>query len=145
MSLNGKVLALFESHEGMGIRIVKDNIYLDEYGVVNDKFYNKDIERSVLISSVYSYTIAKEHGIVLNYGELGENIVLDFNPYILAVGTLLQIGEAIVKISQNCTICKSLTKIDSQLPKLLQNDRGIFVKVIKSGVVHKGSKVSIGG
>ncbi len=145
MSFDGKVLALFESHKGKSNRIAKDDIYLDEYGVLNDKFYAKDKERSVLVSSSYSYDIAEKHGIVLDYGDLGENIVLDSNPYSLAVGTSIKIGEAIVEISQSCTICKSLTKVDSRLPKLLQNDRGIFVKVVKSGTVCIGSKVSIGG
>ena len=145
MTLNGKVLALFESHKGKSGRVVKDEIYLDGNGVVNDKFYAKDLERSVLISSLYSYTIAKKHEIVLDYGELGENIVLDLNPYSLKVGTFIKIGEVIVEVVQNCTICKSLEMIDSRLPKLLQNDRGIFVKVIQPGVVYMGSKVSIGG
>ena len=131
----GEVLELFISKESV------DRMLLDENGVVNDKFYAKDIDRSVLISSIDSYRLAKSRDIELKYGELGENILIDYNPYRLKSGTKIQIGEAILEISQNCTLCKSLTKIDSKLPKLLKDDRGIFAKVIKAGEIKKRDKI----
>lgn len=145
MHLQGKILALFESHKGESKRVEKSVLILDENGVQNDKFYAKDRERSVLISSTESYALAEESGIALAHGELGENIILDFNPYTLPIGTYLEIDEVVLQISQNCTLCKSLTKVDSRLPKLLKKDRGIFAKVIKSGVVSVGTEVNIGG
>ena len=131
----GEVLELFVSKKSV------DRMLLDEKGVVNDKFYAKDIHRSVLISSIDSYILAKERDIELEYGKLGENILIDYNPYRLKSGTKIKIGEAILEISQNCTLCKSLTKIDSKLPKLLKDDRGIFAKVIKAGEIKKRDKI----
>jgi len=131
----GEVLELFISKKSV------DRMLLDEKGVVNDKFYAKDIHRSVLISSIDSYILAKERDIELEYGKLGENILIDYNPYRLKSGTKIKIGEAILEISQNCTLCKSLTKIDSKLPKLLKDDRGIFAKVIKAGEIKKRDKI----
>ena len=131
----GEVLELFISKESVDIML------LDENGVVNDKFYAKDIHRSVLISSIDSYILAKDRDIELEYGKLGENILIDYNPYRLKSGTKIKIGEAILEISQNCTLCKSLTKIDSKLPKLLKDDRGIFAKVIKAGEIKKRDKI----
>ncbi len=131
----GDVLELFVSKHSV------DKMLLDTKGVVNDKFYAKDIDRSVLISSIDSYKLAQNRDIELKYGELGENILIDYNPYRLKSGTKIQIGEAILEISQNCTLCKSLTKIDSKLPKLLKDDRGIFAKVIKAGEIKKRDKI----
>lgn len=131
----GEVLELFISKKSV------DRMFLDKKGVINDKFYAKDINRSVLISSIDSYKLAQDRDIELDYGQLGENILIDYNPYRLKSGARIQIGEAILEISQNCTLCKSLTKIDNKLPKLLKDDRGIFAKVIKAGEIKERDKI----
>jgi MOSC domain-containing protein YiiM len=113
--------------------------------VISDKFYEKDPNRSVLIASVDSYKIAKEKGVDASFGALGENILIDFNPYKLAIGTNIEIGETTLEISQHCTICKSLAKVDNSLPKLLKNDRGIFAKVIKGGLINLDDEIKIKG
>ena len=135
--LVGNILELFISKEST------HKILLDKHGIVGDKFYGKDIDRSVLISTIESYKIAQNSNIDLEYGLLGENILMDYNPYHLTTGKQIQIGEVILEISQICTLCKSLTKIDNKLPKLLKNDRGIFTKVIKSGEIKYRDKVYI--
>jgi MOSC domain-containing protein YiiM len=137
----GKVLKLFISQTDYPERILKEKLYLDQGGVINDKFYEKDIDRSVLISSLKSYNIAKEHNISIKYGALGENILIDYNLKTLPIGSKLQIGEALLEISQNCTLCKSLTKVDKKLPKLLKEDRGVFTRVIKSGFISQNDKI----
>lgn len=139
----GKVLKLFISQNGDSNRILKEKCYLDTLGVIDDKFYNKEINRSVLISSLDSYALAKEHKITMEHGALGENILLDYNPYHLTVETQIKIGEVILEVTQGCTLCKSLTKVNNKLPKILKDDRGIFTKVIKSGYISVGDTVTI--
>ncbi|RUM67576.1 MAG: MOSC domain-containing protein [Sulfurospirillum sp.] len=133
----GSAVGLFVSKKPV------DEMMLDHQGVVNDKFYNKARERSVLLSAEQSYALAKEKGISLGAGELGENILLDYNPYHLTPGAQIRIGEVTLEITQNCTLCKSLSKIDSKLPKLLKDDRGIFARVVKEGIIKKGDQVYI--
>lgn len=135
----GKIIELFYSTSDG--RFNPNNLSLDEKGVAEDKFYNKDIQRSVLIASLESYQLALEHGIEAPYSSLGENILIDYNPYDLKPGKQISIGDVILEISQNCTICNSLAKVDSALPKILKNDRGIFAKVVKSGVINKGDDI----
>ena len=137
----GEVLGLFISTKSSLTRIPQNFIELDENGVVGDKFYAKDLNRSILISSIDSYLLAKNQGIDMEYGELGENIIINYNPYKLATGSKIKIGEVILEISQHCTLCKSLTKIDTKLPKLLKDDRGVFAKVIKSGSISSSNIV----
>ena len=139
----GKVLNLFISEENSSTRRIKNKLYLDIAGVIGDKFYNKDINRSVLISSLKSYNIADENNISMKYGALGENILMNYNPYHLTEGTQIKIGEVILEISQHCTLCKSLTKVNTKLPKVLKNDRGVFAKVIKSGFIYQNDTVII--
>jgi MOSC domain-containing protein YiiM len=111
---------------------------LNRKGIVDDKHYNKNAERSVLIATLESYALSKYHHIDIAYGLLGENILIDYNPYHLKAGQKVQIGEVILEISQPCTLCKSLSTIDKKLPKLLKNDRGIFAMVLKSGHIKEG-------
>ncbi len=137
----GRIVELYYSTSDG--RVNADALTLDKNGVLLDKFHSKDIQRSVLIASLASYTLANEHSINLPFGSLGENILIDYNPYGLNPGTRLSIGNLVLEISQNCTLCKSLTKIDSKLPKLLKNDRGIFAKVITAGIIHKNDDIYI--
>ena len=129
-----KVLKLFLSNEK---RFQCTRIDIDKNGLLKDKHYNKNIQRSILITSTHSYKMALENNIYIVNGDLGENILVNFNPYDLDIGTKLKINDTILEITSHCTLCKSLTKIYNSLPKLLKNDRGVFAKVIKGGTIKQ--------
>jgi len=135
----GQIMKLF--HSTTTTRASVAELECDEKGVIKDKFYGKNIERSVLIASVESYALAKSHDIHAPYGVLGENILMDYNPYHLKEGDRLAIGQVILEISQKCTLCKSLAKTNSKLPHILRDDRGIFAKVIKAGTIHTNDTI----
>lgn len=138
--MTGKVIALFVTTENsIKKREQVDSIEFGTEGVKKDKFYAKDSQRSVLITSIDSYSLSEKNGILLKQGSLGENILVDINPYHLKAGDQLVIANTTLEITQNCTLCKGLTTIDNRLPKLLKNDRGIFAKVVSNP-----DKVSIG-
>lgn len=141
----GQVLNLFVSHSGVSERLEKNELSFDTLGVVEDKFYNKNIQRSVLIASIDSYNLIKNYGLEMPFGYLGENILLDYNPYALEVGRVLKIGETMLEITQHCTICNHLAVIDVKIPTLLKNDRGIFAKVIQSGDIKVADEVYLLG
>jgi MOSC domain-containing protein YiiM len=131
----GKVLNLFVYDAQTQNRVSQNSIQLDKGGVIGDKHYGKDALRSVLLISEDSYTLARENDIMVLRGNLGENILIDYNPYNLPIGAKLQIGGVILEISQNGTLCNGLSKIDKSLPKLLKNNRGIFARVIEAGEI----------
>lgn len=131
----GKISELFISLKDSPERVLKETISLDTYGILQDKYYNTNIQRSVLITSLSSYELAMQHNITMPFGSLGENLLIDYNPYDLPSGSKLQIGTVLLEISQNCTICNHLSSIDKNLPELLKNDRGIFAKVIQEGEI----------
>ena len=137
----GQVLELFISKKEQSKRISQVNLKVDSQGIVGDKFYGKDSERSILLTSLESYKMSLEYGIKMSYGALGENILIDYNPYLLPIGTQLKLGDVVLEVTQNCTICNHLSVIDKRLPTLLKNDRGIFVKVINSGFIEREDRV----
>ena len=135
----GNVFSLFYSTT-IG-RTSATELLFDGKGIIKDKHYDKNIDRSVLISSMDSYNLVEDHGIDVSYGALGENLLMDYNPYHLETGARLKIGNVTLEISQHCTLCKSLTKINAKLPKLLKDDRGIFAKIVKSGNIKEGDDI----
>ena len=139
MTKVGNIVSLFSSNDKG--HLTRPELEMDEKGIIGDRHYNKNDERSVLIASLDSYTLVKKHNIQIEYGVLGENILIDYNPYHLETGARLKINNVILEISQHCTLCKSFTKIDTKLPKLLKNDRGIFAKVIEQGNIKEGDIV----
>lgn len=139
-STTGKVVELFVNVKDAD-KLNPFEISTDEEGIHGDKFYGKRRERSILIASMYSYNLACTNNVHAPKGSLGENILIDINPYALESGSKITIGEVVLEITQNCTICNSLAKVDPQLPGLLKNDRGIFAKIIKSGKIRKGDIV----
>lgn len=138
----GKVIKLFISLDGTSHRSNKENLIVDRNGINIDKFYKKDINRSILLTSIKAYEMMKNDGIDTKDGMLGENILVDFNPYDLNIADKIKIGSAILEVTQHCTLCKSLKKIKDCVPKLLKNDRGVFAKVIQSGVIFEGDKIT---
>jgi len=139
----GNVLDIFISNKLLKERVNCKKILLDPKGILHDKYYSTDIERSVLITSIESYRLLQSHNIIIEYGLLGENLLIDYNPYKLKPGTVLEIGTTLLEISQYCTICNHLSSIDPKVPQLLKNDRGIFAKVIKSGKITRDAKISL--
>ena len=143
--MKGKVLQLFitKTDENKTRQSVP-SIQVDELGIKDDKFYAKDSMRAILITSNTSYNLTKENNINIQTGSLGENILIDISPYHLVHGDKLLIGNTILEITQNCTLCKGLSSVDKKLPKLLKNDRGIFAKVISgNSEIHLDDNVEI--
>ena len=144
----GKVLNTFSAtKESSGLprpKVENLNLIVD-FGIENDKFAGKKLEQTVMIVGLESYKIAKNNGINLEFGCLGENILLDFDPHSLEIGANLIIGDSIIEITQVCTVCNHLAVFDENLPILLKGHRGVYCKIIKSGNISKDMIVKIEG
>lgn len=143
MSAESHVLALFISVDNDKKRVPKQKLELDAMGVLEDKFYAKNTNRLILITSTTAYALAKSSGIELEYGSLGENIVIDENINHLSLGDRFKIGDVVLEVTQNCTLCNGLSILDPKLPEVLKNDRGLFVKAIVSGTIKKDDIIII--
>lgn len=140
----GKVINTFSAKKGQSgsprPEVVSLNLIKD-YGIEFDKFANKDLDSTVMIVGLPSYKVALENKIELKFGSLGENILLDFNPHDYEIGTQFKIGEAIIEVTQKCTICNHLAVFDKELPVIVKDCRGLYCKIIKSGIIEKNMSV----
>ena len=116
---------------------------VEGYGIRHDKFAGKDLARSVMIVGQKAYDMAEEEGIRIEAGSLGENILLDFDPHDFIYGTRFKIGEAILEITDDCSMCKHLAQFDAALPKLLLHHRGRYCKILNGGTIVPGQTVSL--
>lgn len=136
----GKVLKTFSAtNESSGLPrpIVSKLNLIADYGIENDKFAGKKLDQTVMIVGLKSYEIAKQNNIDLEIGCLGENILLDFDPHDFEVGKQLFIEDTILEITQICTVCSHLSLFDNNLPTLLKGHRGLYCRIIKSGIIKE--------
>ena len=125
-------------------RPIVDNLNIIEgHGIKNDKFAGKDKNKALMIVGIDAYIIAKENGINIEFGSLGENILLDFNPHEYKVGTVFCINDVKLEITQNCTICNHLSIFGKELPSLVRNHRGLYCRILSSGIITKENIIYI--
>lgn len=148
MKTIGKVLKTFSATKessGLPRPSVESLNLIVGLGIENDKFAGKKLEQTVMIVGMKSYEIALENEIKLELGSLGENILLDFDPHDFNIDEEIFIGDSIIKITQICTVCNHLSVFDKELPNLLKSHRGLYCKIIKSGLITKDMTVQIKG
>jgi MOSC domain-containing protein YiiM len=138
-----KIIKLFISKIDSKKRVNTKQLIVDKFGIYEDKFYKKDINRSILLTSINAYNIALKNNIDISYGLLGENILFDFDIHHLKIGTKIALGTTILEITQQCTICNHLNTIHDDLPEILKYDRGIFAKTISKGIINIGDDIKI--
>ncbi|WP_337870600.1 MOSC domain-containing protein [Meiothermus sp.] len=138
------VLAL---HAGPGSTLPKPAVaqahLVEGKGVEGDRHFGRHPDRAVLIAGQASYAKARQAGIELPWGALGENLLVDFDPHALSPQSRLKIGGAALELTQVCTVCDTLSAFDLRLPKLLYNARGVYAKVLQSGLVRVGDPVEV--
>lgn len=144
----GKVLKTFSATKesnGLPRPQVEFLNLIEGFGIENDKFAGKKLEQTVMIVGLKSYEIAFQNGIKLEFGSLGENILLDFDPHELNVYDEILIGDSVIQITQICTVCNHLSVFGEELPLLLKNHRGLYCKIFKSGIISEDMVVKIKG
>lgn len=142
----GEVLEVFSAStkkSALPRPIVGKLCLIKGHGIKNDKFAGKDEDKSVMIVGMNAYELASEHGIEIEKGTFGENMLLDFDPHKLPFGTTIYMEDAQITIKQDCTVCSHLADFDKKLPKIAKGKRGVYCKVEADGVVKKGTKVYI--
>ena len=144
--MDEKVVEVFSAKKGqsgMPRPKVEQLNLIEGFGIEFDKFAGDDLNKTVMIVGTSSYNLAKSKGITLELGSLGENILMTLNPHEYEIGTQFKIGNAIIEMTEKCTICSHLSKFDRKLPKIIKECRGIYCKIIKGAVIEKNQNIEI--
>lgn len=141
MNILGSVQKLYITKKNSSIRIEKDHLQVIQGGIIDDKFIHKNEKREILLSSTKSYQYAKSINMPIQESDLGENILVDFDIKSLQIGNKLKINNTLLEVAMECPICNHLSSIDKKFPKLIKDERGIFLKVIQEGTINKSDTV----
>ena len=114
-----------------------------DFGVAGDA-HAGDWHRQVSFLAEESINVAREHGLDVWYGDFAENITTNgINVKGMPLGTRLQVGTAIVEVSQIGKICHTRCAIYYLAGDCIFPREGIFGWVVEPGEVRAGDEVRI--
>lgn len=129
--------------------IPKSNVGLavleEDFGIVGDAHAGS--EKQVSLLSMESINKMKEKGAKVKPGDFAENITTEgINLLSLRIGSKLKIGEsAVLKVTHKGKTCHDRCFIYQTVGDCIMPKEGIFVKVIKGGIIKKGDKIESTG
>lgn len=143
---NGKVLALYMTLPDLmrsGHRTSCEAFECDPDGIIGDDNYETSEEHVMLLTCQSSYDIAQEADIPLDAGILLENIHIDIDLYDLQKGSVIEIGETMLEVTDSCTAFGYLALYAPELTELLENKRGLFVRPLEHGQIAIDDEVIV--
>ena len=134
---SGTVRALFVKPEKGGKPIPLETADVSAAGLAGDYHTGSASRRQILLMSG---AILDELG--LQPGSIFENVVVDgFDVMSLVQGQRVRIGSALCEVTIPCTPCVQMDRVRRGLRALLEDRRGMFVRVVETGAVHVGDSI----
>lgn len=116
---------------------------LPHHGIVGDA-HAGDWHRQVSLLAEESIDTMRALGLSLTAGAFAENInTIGISLKTLPVGTLLQIGAAVLRVTQIGKECHSDCAIKKTTGKCVMPTEGIFCEVVIPGRVQKGDQITV--
>ena len=120
--------------------------YIDvrlRHGIVGDA-HAGDWHRQVSLLAEESIDTMRALGLSLTAGAFAENInTIGISLKTLPVGTLLQIGAAVLRVTQIGKECHNDCAIKKATGKCVMPTEGIFCEVVIPGRVQKGDQITV--
>lgn len=140
--LKGRILSINVSHKKGTVKVpVSSARLIEDYGIEGDAHAGR-WHRQVSMLSKNSIDKMKKLGLELRYGDFAENITVEgIDVYRLPVGTKVRINEAILEVTQIGKECHTDCAIFRKVGKCVMPTEGIFLKVLKGGVISVGNEI----
>ena len=116
-----------------------------EYGIEGDAHASAEWHRQVSLLAIESIKKMQDMGLDVKPGDFAENITTEgIDLPGLPIGTLLRIGEDVrVEVSQIGKECHTRCAIYYQAGDCVMPKEGIFVRVLKGGLLKKGDQIAL--
>ena len=124
---------------------VKQAEFIKDFGLKDDSHAgNWHRQVSLLAKESIDYMRDKSRNVDLNFGDFAENITTEgVILHKLPIGTILEIGEVILKVSQIGKECHHGCEIRHIVGDCVMPREGIFTKVLKGGKIKADDKIEI--
>lgn len=142
--MSGRVVSInISDKKGVRKRPVDSAVIKENYGIEADAHASDKWHRQISLLALESIKKMQDMGLDVKPGDFAENITIEgIDLLSLPVGTRLKIGDNIeVEVSQIGKTCHSRCAIYYQAGDCVMPKEGIFVKVIRGGIVKKGDRI----
>lgn len=115
-----------------------------DYGCADDAHASDAWHRQISLLAEESIKKAQNRGLTVKEGDFAENITTrGFMPFFIPIGTVLQIGEVRVEISQVGKVCHTRCAIYYLAGDCIFPREGIFGVVLDSGTIKVGDPITV--
>ena len=112
---------------------------VENWGIENDA-HAGDWHRQVSLLAQEDIDTIKARGLEIQFGDFAENITTEGTElHLLPIGARIQIGEAILEVTQIGKECHHGCAVFQQIGDCVMPRRGIFTRVIRGGVISHES------
>ncbi len=115
----------------------------DNHGIVGDA-HAGDWHRQVSLLALESVRKMQQLGLTVAAGDFAENITTEgLELFTLPVGTRLEIGAALLEVTQIGKECHTRCNIFYQAGDCVMPKEGIFARVLRGGMVKAGDSIRL--
>ena len=115
-----------------------------DYGCADEAHASDAWHRQISLLAEESIKKAQNRGLTVKEGDFAENITTrGFMPFFIPIGTVLQIGEVRVEISQVGKVCHTRCAIYYLAGDCIFPREGIFGVVLDSGTIKVGDAITV--
>ena len=116
----------------------------EDFGCVDDAHASGEWHRQISFLAEESIKKAQNRGLSVKEGDFAENITTrGFMPFFIPIGTILQVGDVKVEISQIGKVCHTRCAIYYLAGDCIFPREGIFGVVLDSGDIKVGDKITV--
>lgn len=140
--ITGEVVSVnISSEKGVSKKRTAKISLIEDHGVENDA-HAKTPNREVSLLAVESILKTRKKKLAVNPGDFAENITtkgIDLPK--LPLGTKLQIGDALLEVTQIGKTCHSRCQVFYKVGDCVMPKEGIFAKVLRGGEIKVGDMI----
>ena len=142
--MTGTIAAVnLSGKKGERKRPMESALLREDHGIVGDAHAGGG-QRQVSLLAEESIRKMRETGLDVGPGDLAENITTQgVELSALPVGTLLAVGEAVLRVTQIGKECHSRCAIYLQAGDCVMPREGIFAIVLRGGTVRAGDPIEV--
>lgn len=142
--MSGKVVAVCISEQkGQRKKPIQEVLVRENFGIVNDA-HAGDWHRQISLLALESIRKMQEKGLDVTTGDFAENITTEgIDLPSLPIGTRLTVGETLLEVTQIGKECHTRCAIYHQAGDCVMPREGIFVKVLRGGVIRTADPIEI--
>ena len=144
MEVKAEVLAVCISEKkGTEKKEIEKAVLKPDWGIEGDAHAGK-WHRQVSLLAFEKIDDFRKKGAEVDFGAFGENIIVSgVDLKSLPVGTVLEIGDVVLRVTQIGKECHSHCNIYHKMGDCIMPREGIFAEVLKGGCIEKGDKINV--